>query len=764
MTEKEENNRDSFGLRHIRDGLVERREELAHGGDKRVRSLERRPNSNRGEFSPRTLQKEDYDRTEAPKDDMRSYWRQFETTPIVRQPITSFASQVVEPGYYIQARGLDEDELRDLDHWLQKAAIIEGEVGVDFRKLAKKSVIQREVRGTALVEKAPSRDNPDEIAGLKLINPETMEVVTRPGQSILLAPDDNERDDLSDVPMAESGKGAAAYLQDLSETETLFGRPVNRVTQGDEEDYKIGFTRDEIIKLTRDADVGEVFGTARVEAVSDRIEGIKQKLSDNDEAIASKAYPLWLFLFGTPENPWETERIDEFMGAHEFENFHPGMKQGVRGDVDIDTISGEVADIADSLEFDLNWIISAMPMPKFALGAFQSSVGQVEGIAKQQDVNRQINEARRELEEEFTPVLREVAMNIGVDEDTAKDIYLKIGEPGEPETEVPQRENIIRYIPKDQRSPEPSDSDEGNGESGPDAGGNQPGDSQPIVGPDDGGQIVGDGIVDADEPQRESAGAQLWHVDTNFEELQFGEDEESELADEIFDILTDARNSVLDKVEQQYGQTPAFAATNMERLANRVIRDKMKRRRLRDRVEPAIEKTVMDVMEEFGEQSRHFSKSQNIRFYVQNVENSTEDAMEEMMRLVRTQVRRGAVNNEQWGSIRGRVEEKFNDANLRQRAELISHMELRNAVETTKLQQWESDPDIVGVRIVNPEASTPLTQSLHGAQAFFNQGNIRDQWMEQTRSEFLRKGFDPIPPTPPFHFNDTTTIEPIKRK
>jgi hypothetical protein len=24
-----------------------------------------------------------------------------------------------------------------------------------------------------------------------------------------------------------------------------------------------------------------------------------------------------------------------------------------------------------------------------------------------------------------------------------------------------------------------------------------------------------------------------------------------------------------------------------------------------------------------------------------------------------------------------------------------------------------------------------------------------------------RKGFDPLPRTPPFHFNDTTTLEPI---
>jgi len=423
-----DDNNSRFSLNRLRKGIRNRRdsdedeEELSE--DAVVKSMD---GSDASDIrKPFQFEQPDFDRTEAPKDEMRKYWRQFETTPVLRKPITSFASRVTEPGYFIETTQLEEEQVEQLGEWLDQAAILEGQPGRDFRLLAKKAIVQREVRGTALVEVAPDRSDDDRIAGLKLINPETMEAVTRPNQSILMAPDDIERFDSE--PRAESG-GAAAWLQDVLETDqTQFGTPIK--ADSDTGDAKIGFRRDEIIPLTRDADVGEVFGTSRIEAVSDRVDGIKQKLADNDEAIASKAYPLWLFMFGTEEEPWDSQDINQFMKAHEMENFHPGMKQGVRGDVSVETISGEVADIAEYLQFDLRWIMSAMPMPMFVLGSFESaSVGQVSGVAQQQDVNRQIKEARRELEEEFTPVLRKVARQQGISDEAAKD-YVRCNHPG----------------------------------------------------------------------------------------------------------------------------------------------------------------------------------------------------------------------------------------------------------------------------------------------------------------------------------------------
>jgi hypothetical protein len=737
----------SFGLSSIRDGVREKSAELSEDAD--VRSYDDRSREDSGPFKPFTFQQEDFDRTEPDKDDLRKYWRQFETTPFVRKSITSFSRQVMEPGYYIQARDIDEDTLTDLDHWLTNCAIIEGERGQDFRKLMKKAIVQQEVRGTAFIEKAPDGDEPDEVAGLKLINAETMEAVTRPGQSILLAPDDI--DEYDSAPEAESG-GAAAWLQDLGETETFFGTPVSGAKRGEERDvdsdFKIGFREDEIIKMARDADAGELFGTSRLEAVSDRIEGLRNKLSDNDDAIASKAYPLWLFLFGTEENPWDSDDIDDFMTAHEMENFHAGMKQGVRGDVSVETVSGEVAEIAESLNFDIEWIMSVMPVPKYMLGAFNegSAVGQIGGIAQQQETQRQIKDTRRDIEDKFTPLIREIAMQNGVDEETAESIRLKVGSPGEPEPEVPQRENIIRYVPKDQRdpsSPNPETQSPGN-------------DGIPSD------MIDSDGLpMGVDEPDEtesapeddESAGAQVWHIGRGMEELSISGD--SRLSDAIYEAMIDTKRETFRKIENEFESAPTYAVSNFERVANNTLQKNLSRSKFRSKIRPVVGELIDD-------DSGTFTRSSNERFFVQDIENSTENAIEEMLRLARIQLRRGVQNGEDLDTILDRVEREYDPETLRSRAELIAHMEKKNIVETTKLQRFESDDSVIGVRVVNDNPSTPLTESLAGAKAYFDDGDIRDQLMEHTRDEFLRQGFDPLPTTPPYHFNDTTTLEAIR--
>jgi hypothetical protein len=90
-------------------------------------------------------------------------------------------------------------------------------------------------------------------------------------------------------------------------------------------------------------------------------------------------------------------------------------------------------------------------------------------------------------------------------------------------------------------------------------------------------------------------------------------------------------------------------------------------------------------------------------------------------------------------------------------------MEIKRAQETTKLHQFEASDRIIGVRVNNPNASARVTQQLNGAEAFFEQGEIDDQLAQEIRSDALREGFNPLPRTPPYHFNDTTTLEPVYR-
>ena len=745
---------------------------------------------------PFTFESSDYDRTEAPKDEMRKYWRQFETTPIVRKPITSFASRVTEPGYFIETKKLERREVEKIGNWLNQAAILEGQPGRDFRLLAKKAIVQREVRGTSLVEVAPHKDDPDKIAGLKLINAETMEAVTRPNQKILMAPDDiNEYDS---APKAESG-GAAAWLQDILETDnTYWGEAISGGDASNDE--KIGFRRDEIIPMTRDADVGEVFGTSRIEAVADRVDGIKQKLADNDEAIASKAYPLWLFMFGSEENPWDSGEIASFMQHQEMENFHPGMKQGVRGDVEVETISGEVADIAEALNFDLQWIMSAMPMPLFTLGAFGgtgATVGQVSGVAQQQDVNRQIKEARRELEEEFTPVVRKVAMQQGVDEERAKDITLKFGTPGETDLDVDRNEQVIRYISNsqggetqtqgqqpDMRSPEQRQS-VGDGANGGQSSGegedvdpamdvtgadpdevitkgetpesvNNPTPDIPMAGVDS------DKNIYVDYETESNRSTEVWNTSRTVSELASYDDERSQIAELAYSVFQTAMDNTLSQLGERYASTPQYAVSEFENVANRELNRAIREQSTRNTARDTIRTLLDEELESLGVGSSPY-RDTNVSFFAQNIENAIRDAAEEMLRKARLQMRHAIVTNESFNSVTARIESDYSDAYLRERAQLIAHMETKDAVESTKLKEFQRNDDIIGFSIENTNPSTGVTQSLNGEEIYFDESESLRESVEGRLATSPKQGFDPLPTTPPYHFNDTTTIEPIWR-
>jgi len=770
----------SFSLSRIREAFSRgSSEELSQ--DATVKSLDG-SNQASDKRKPFQFEHSDYDRTEAPKDEMRKYWRQFETTPILRKPITSFASRVTEAGYFIETTKLNEEQVEQIGEWLDQAAILEGQPGRDFRLLAKKAIVQREVRGTALVEVAPDRSDDERIAGLKLINPETMEAVTRPNQSILMAPDDDER--YEDAPLAESS-GAAAWLQDVLETDqTHWGTPLSKM-EDKSGDIKIGFRRDEIIPLTRDADVGEVFGTSRIEAVSDRIDGIKQKLSDNDEAIASKAYPLWLFMFGSEEEPWDSKDINRFMQAHEMENFHPGMKQGVRGDVSVETISGEVADIAEYLQFDLRWIMSAMPMPMFVLGSFESaSVGQVAGVAQQQDVNRQIKEARRELEEEFTPVIRDVARQQGISDEAAKDITLKFGKPGETDLDIDRNEQVIRYVSgsqggktqtgknqqnKQQRkgqvnpadAPAEDTTDDGvitKGETPSSV--DNPTPDQKIAGVDEDANPYVD-IKTGEAEQSDGLYQNLWETSRSSEQLSDNDDSsEAQIAEIADQVFRNARDRTLDKVEQRFSATPKYAVAEFENIANRELNQALREESVSRSSNDIISDELDSVVEDLGGDVNPFTDEQNARFYAQNVENAIRDATEEMLRKARLQIRRAVSNNESWSEARRRVEQDYNDYYLQDRANLIAEMELKNAIESTKLSQFEKRDDIVGFRVENEAPQTTLTQELDGVEVRFGDDEEIAQTMREAANS-TKQGFDPLPKVPPFHYNDTSTLEPI---
>lgn len=374
------------------------------------------------------------DKHKPDKKKLERYWELYQKVPIIRQPIRSFASEVVGPGYYVDAE--NDDLKEDLENWLKHSAIVDGEVDKDFTRLLKKATIQREVKGTALAEKVP--DDEGNIYGFKLMKPETTRAFTYPAQSLLLAPDAevNEDDFFGNRRIFTKQNGdVAAYVQMKKDF---------RSTRSVEPDKYVAFTRNDIIKLTRDADTGEVFGESRITAVENRLESLLKKLEDNDKAIESLAHPFQLFKFGVGEKEnWDPAEIKNFMNEHEQEDFEPGMKQGVQGDVEIDTISGEVAPIDEFLNFDVNWIISEMPLPKYALGGFEEDVNQFVSRSQETRVEKQIQEARKEIESEWTPVLEEKAEEMGYDVDDLNSLVIG---------EDPEDLNLVEVNQEDENS------------------------------------------------------------------------------------------------------------------------------------------------------------------------------------------------------------------------------------------------------------------------------------------------------------------------
>lgn len=429
------------------------REKLSHFGRSVVAELQVAA----GEPEPRSVDdftasvsSGDVDKHIPDRSQLERYWDLYKEVPIIRNPIRSFASEVIEPGYYVDAE--DEELSEELEQWLESSCIVDGEINKDFRRLLKKATIQREVKGTSLIEKVQTESG--DLYGFKLMPVEATRAYTLPGQNILVPPDadiDEENDRIfgaTDRYTTEDGE-MAAYVQLTTDINSWSN------------DYNgfVAFTRDQVVKLTRDTDTGGVFGESRLTAVEDRLESLLKKLDDNDKAIESVAHPYMLFKAGSEDSPWEPEKVQQLAKEHEQENYEPGLKQFVQGDIDAEMFSGEVADIDSFLQFDIDWIMSEMPLPKYALGAFESEVNQFVSRSQSARIERQIEEAREEIEDEWTPILEEKVKEL--DGYSAEDLNgLVIGK--HPDEMVPVDGEGNQAAPGEGNIPNGNNSDESN--------------------------------------------------------------------------------------------------------------------------------------------------------------------------------------------------------------------------------------------------------------------------------------------------------------
>ncbi|MCU4754250.1 phage portal protein [Halobacteria archaeon AArc-curdl1] len=350
---------------------------------------------------------------------LEKYQEQFETCPLVRIPIRMYAEDVTEPGYRVEA---DNDNLtEELENWLSQSAIVAGESHKDFSHILDGSIIQQEVRGTALVEVVPKAENPDEIWGFRLINVSTVNAYTYDDKAILVRPDDTE---LDGVNLTQRDEAAAygqwddgAYAGPFNDKETVY------------------LSQNDIVKLVRDPDTSDVFGKSSIAPVSKEIDELNQMLNDLAEAVRSKGYPHWIFKLGEPNgdisNPragiWPEDKIKDLRDEHKGDNYSAGQKDFLPGDVEVETISSDVPEIEEILDWYVEDILSSMPTPKYKLG-FTDNINRDVTKTQEPQYERKVEKERKHLTSTFEPILRRKAQEFGYSEAEANSVSLTIEE------------------------------------------------------------------------------------------------------------------------------------------------------------------------------------------------------------------------------------------------------------------------------------------------------------------------------------------------
>lgn len=359
------------------------------------------------------------DSRERPPDNIEGYLDDYENCPLVSLPIQAFANDVMQPGYRIEINDdeYDGDLDDDLEEWLESCCVEGGELDGDFANLLKGQVRDDRLRGTGLAEVIyDDAEEQNEIAGFRLFAVEDT-TAYHDAKGILLQPDDADKEihkNGSKVsPPTTKADEAAAYVQ----YDDRFGSS---------EKNEIPLAINDVVKIEHDPQTGEIWGRSDCEPVHNRIQNHIQKLEDVDEAIAAKAYAFWLFKFGDSdgEGAWPKEKVTDWMQDQDLENYSPGQKGGVPGDVTIDTIEGEVPEVWESFAYDVKYILSAMPAPKYRT-SFTDQINRDIVEDKREDYKDTIQGERKKLENEWSPVIQRKAEQI-TDSEDAPDVRLVI--------------------------------------------------------------------------------------------------------------------------------------------------------------------------------------------------------------------------------------------------------------------------------------------------------------------------------------------------
>lgn len=743
---------------------------------------EKEPKGYAGEEFPTGTIVGSYLEQNPPREELNEYWALYRDVGLIKSSINNFASEVIEPGWYITA---DSQETADeLGEFMENVAVVNTERNQNFTELAYKMIIEREVRGTVFLEKVYGDE--DRPVALYPLQNDTITIYTKPGKAMLPAPDEDavDPDDINvkiggetRIPRTEDGK-TGAYVQ--------FDDFKPRWNHREE----VVYTRDEVVKWVRDADIGDARGTSRIRSIQERAEGWLQKVQDNDAAIRSKAWPMIIFNMGTEDNPWTREQVNEFLQHYDEENLEPGLMQAVSGDVSIEEFAGETADIESALTHDINTIMSGLPGPVYATGGFSQNVAPAVAQAQQRQFIKEVKKTRRDLENKMTPFLREVAEAYDLDNPDSVNLHI-----GRPAGEVPPEDvsgSIIRYTsdadPSNQGTA--AGAQGGGGQNATNEGGAegaaapQPGQTQQASQTRNAGASGATSQADtADFASNEAWGPGNPNPKTvdehDVEELADPRlvsttEIESELTDLIYDELLSARDelaSTFEETAERPIQNDGAMEDAVDRVLDSAIADARIDGRTRLHFEDVIEQTLDTLSQDnhspqmdVDVSTRHRQRS---RWLSDNMADSFENAVGDMREFAHVNTRQAVQHAEPPQYIADRLRQSYDDDTLRERASVMARVELMSAVNSLKMAEYDRHDDIVGVKLINPcnDNTTRLCQELacddHAEAMFDADRTLGEQFEAQVGDDLLFDGFDPLPTVPPFHFNCRTEIVPV---
>jgi len=182
----------------------------------------------------------------------------------------------------------------------------------------------------------------------------------------------------------------------------------------------------------------------------------------------------------------------------------------------------------------------------------------------------------------------------------------------------------------------------------------------------------------------------------------------------IADVLINARDRALERLQTEYGDAPVAGVSNFDGIARNAITIALTEGDVRRLAEPTIEDSVRRTLTRLGSDN-HFPKiqrdfgaqhGQRVRFVSRSIVLDTRAAADDMLDRMRTRTRNVAMAGGNIDDVVDNIRNDFDDGTIGNRARLIARMNIQQAITTTKLSEYDLSPDIGGFRIINPCTQT----------------------------------------------------------